>query len=65
MTIGENPVWDEAWEGSSCWNSTVHPIALEGLAENEVIQKVSLEVLPILELPFVWEMNSKLIKKKK
>lgn len=25
--------------------------------------KLSLEVLPILELPFVWEMNSKLIKK--
>lgn len=40
-------------------------IALEGLIRNEVIQKLSLEVLPILELPFVWEMNSKLIKKER
>lgn len=37
MIIGENLVWDEVWEGSSCWNSIVYSIVLEGFVENEVI----------------------------
>lgn len=38
---------------------------LGSLPGNEVILKLCLEVLPILELPFVWEMNSKLIKRER
>lgn len=65
MTIGQNSIWDEAWEGKG-FAETAQCTSLPWKAsyKNEVIQKLSLEVLPILELPFVWEMNSKLIKKR-